>query len=142
MVFLKAYVYFYLFITHIRFPKTKSLHEVIRERYGEETVKLIRRMERVDFKRKKTQLDLDFLLECQNRNIVPNFLYFKLANRRLRTSDEYLHCQRILLEAEISEKRRNIRRLDKELLLKKTIVLSKLNWLDFNHVFPSRTTRS
>ena len=134
MVLFKAYVYFYLFIIHLRFPKSKSLHEVIRDRYGNETLKQIRRIERLDFKRKKSQLDLDFLLECQRRNVVPNFLYFKLANRRLQTSHEYLNCQRILLEAEIAEKRRNIRRIDKELLLKKSIALNELNYFDFNHV--------
>lgn len=98
------------------------------------TMMLLIEVEKLDFKRKKSELDLEYLLDCQHRNVVPNFLYFKLANRRLQTLMEYLNCQRILLEAEIEEKRRNTKRIDKELAFKKTILLSKLNWFDFNHV--------
>ena len=90
---------------HLRIPKTKSLQEVVCDRYGSDTVKLVRKMERLDFKRKKSELDLEFLLECQHQNVIPNFLYFKLANRRLQTPNEYLNRQQILLEAEITEKR-------------------------------------
>ena len=91
-------------------------------------------MEKLDFKCRKSQLDLDFLLDCQRHNVVPNFLFFKLANRRLQTSEEYRSCQRLLLNSEIEEKRRNIKRLEKDILLNKSILLSKLNWIDFNHV--------
>ena len=70
-------------------------------------------MEKLNFKHRKCLLDLDFLLDCQRHNVVPNFLFFKLANRRLQTSEEYRSCQRMLLNSEIDEKRRNIRKLEK-----------------------------
>ena len=118
MVLLKAYVYFYLFIVWIRFPKSSSLQEIIRHRYGNDTVKLVRKMEKLDFKHRKCQLDLDFLLDCQRHNVVPNFLFFKLANRRLQTSEKYRSCQHFLLNSEIEEKRRNIQGLENEVLLR------------------------
>ena len=118
----------------MRFPKSSSLQEVIRHRYGNDTVKLVRKMEKLDYKHRKCLLDLDFLMDCQRHNVVPNFLFFKLANRRLQTSEEYRSCQRLLLNSEIDEKRRNIRRLEKDILLNKSILLSRLNWIDFNHV--------
>ena len=40
----------------------------------------------------------------------------------------------MLLNAEIDLKRRNNRRLDKEIELNKSILLSRLNWIDFNHI--------
>ena len=80
---------------------------LFRTRYNNDTVKLIRKVEKLDFKRKKSELDLEFLLDCQRRNVVPNFLYFKLANRRLQTSMEFLNCQRILLEAEKNDETPN-----------------------------------
>ena len=55
----------YLFIIRIRFPRGKSIADIIRNRYGEAFVKKIRRFEKCDFKLWKCHLDLRFLLDCR-----------------------------------------------------------------------------
>ena len=94
----------FLFIIRIRFPRGKSIADIIKNRYGEAYVKKIRRFEKCDFKLRKSHLDLRFLLDCENNGVVPKFLRFKLANRHLKSSRAYKKCQIRLLEEEIRSK--------------------------------------
>ena len=94
----------FLFIIRIRFPRGKSIADIIRNRYGEAFVKKIRRFEKCDFKLRKCHLDLRFLLDCKKNGVIPKFLRFKLANRHLNNSHVYRKCQLRLLEEEIKSK--------------------------------------
>ena len=76
----------FLLLIRLRFPTSKSVPSIIKERYGREILKLIRMFEKVDFKFKKAILDLDFLYYCRNNK-------FKLANKMLTNSDVYKSCQ-------------------------------------------------
>ena len=93
----------FLFIIRIRFPRGKSIADIIRNRYGEAFVKKIRRFEKCDFKLRKCHLDLRFLLDCKKNGVIPKFLRFKLANRHLRH-----------LEEEIKSKRKRINTLEND----------------------------
>ena len=97
-----------LFIIRIRFPEREPLVQIIRRRYGNNIVKLLRKLEKINFKCRKAKLDLDFLQTCQDNGVIPNFLYFKLANKRLQTSEAYRNFQSKLLTDEIHEKKRKI----------------------------------
>ena len=70
--------------------------------------KLIRKFETVDFKLKKTTLDLDFLSYCCSNFLIPIFLKFKLANKTLANFDVFKLCQQKLLIAGIEEKKKII----------------------------------
>ena len=50
----------FLFIVRLRFRSGKSIASVIRSRYNGEIVKQIRRFEKLDFKIRKNEADLDF----------------------------------------------------------------------------------
>ena len=64
----------FLFIARIRFPALYSLIDVLRKRYGRDLVKKVRTLEKLDFKqKKKTILDLDFLISCRKNNVFPKF---------------------------------------------------------------------
>ena len=80
----------FLFIIRIRFPKGKSIANIIRSRYGEALVRKIRKFEKNDYKLRKGHLDLRFLLECKKNNLIPKFLQFKLANRQLHNDAKHL----------------------------------------------------
>ena len=43
----------------------------------------------------------EFLVKCSDNNLIPKFLNFCLANRSLRFSLTYAHCQSNLLLEEI-----------------------------------------
>ena len=73
----------FLFLARVRFPKSRSIAEVIRSTYSENTVKRIRKLEKLDFRLRKAELDLQFLWKCDDNNVIPNFLNFRLGDSHL-----------------------------------------------------------
>ena len=45
----------FLLLARVRFPKSKSIAEVIRARYNENTVKRIRKLEKLDYHLRKAE---------------------------------------------------------------------------------------
>ena len=76
----------FLFLVNFRFPSHSSTVQVIRNRYGNEVVKLIRKFENLDFKYWKVLLDLDFLDNCNRNNGASKLVQFQVANKDLRNS--------------------------------------------------------
>ena len=54
----------FLFIARVRFPSGMSIVKVLRNRYGLDLVKNVRKLEKIDWKYSKIQLDLEFLKTC------------------------------------------------------------------------------
>ena len=54
----------FLFLHKLRFPSNNSVAEIIRKRYGSEAVKWFRKFEKLDFKIRKNEVDLQFLQSC------------------------------------------------------------------------------
>ena len=79
----------FLFIFCFRFPRGKSIANIIRNRYDDAFVKKIRRFKKYHFKLQKCHLDLRLLLDCKKKGVIPKFLRFKLANRHLKNSHVY-----------------------------------------------------
>ena len=124
----------FLFLILLHFPTSKSIASIIKERYGCEILKLIRKFEKVDFKFKKAIIDLDFLYYCQNNNLIPTFLKFKSANKVLANSDVYKSCQLKVLAVEIEEKKRAInehKNHDYKLMIE---IKQQVNPIDFAHI--------
>ena len=82
----------------------KSIAEIIRKCYGSDTAKQLRKFEKLDYKVRKNQSDLEFLKICQDNSLTPKFWNVKLANRNLRNSNSYEQCQSLLLKEEIRNK--------------------------------------
>ena len=73
-MFLRTLALVFMFLVRLRFPSRLSLLQVIRNRYGDTIVKLVRKFEKVVFKHRKAALDLNFLQTCQSFNVIPKFL--------------------------------------------------------------------
>ena len=99
----------FLFFVRCRFSTQFSIISILQKRYGENLVKSVRKLEKLDFKHKKTYLDLEFLKTCKKNNFIPKFLKFKLANRWLSSSQAYNICQKGLFNEEISNKHKLVR---------------------------------
>ena len=108
----------FIFLTRLRFPSRLSIAEVLRKRYGDPTLKLVRKFEKTDIKHKKALLDLQFSKICEDHSVIPKFL----------------RCQRKLLREEIYNKRLAVSKLDKESKLLYNNVKSNLNLIDVHHV--------
>ena len=92
----------------LRFPQSKSLSQIIRKRYGDKIIKRLCKFEKIDYRLRKAELDLEFLVKCRDNNLISKFLNFRLANRSLRFSLTYAHCQSNLLLEEIRQKKSNV----------------------------------
>ena len=101
-MFIHVAVFVFLFLARVRFPKSKSIAEVIRSRYSENTVKRIRKLEKLDYPLHKADLDLQFLCKCDD--VIPDFLNFRLVNSHLQYASTYRLCQLNLLREEIHRK--------------------------------------
>ena len=108
--------------------------EVIKNRYGNCTVKMVRKFEKLDYKYRKLLLDLRFLENCIKNNVIPKFVQFRLANRDLRESSAYRQCQQKLLKQEIINKKRGVRLVKKDLSSVQNELMFRLKWIDFHHV--------
>ena len=97
-------------------------------------LKAIRKFEKVDYKLRKPKLDISFLVKCQNENIIPNFLKFRLANKNLQNSVTYKKCQRSLLQTDIHNKKSHLRTLQNEVNRLRNELQFQLNCIDFAHI--------
>ena len=73
-----------LVIIRLRLPARFSIADVIRNRYGDVTLRTVRKFEKLDYKLRKSQLDLEFLNECVSHDVFPMFLRFRVANKTLQ----------------------------------------------------------
>ena len=85
----------------LRFPAQDSIIKILQRRYGDGLVKKVRKFKKSDFKYRKALLDLQFLQPCKKEELIAKFLQFKVADKRLGSSEAYLSCQRRLLNQEI-----------------------------------------
>ena len=138
-MFIHVAVFLFLFLARVRFPKSKSTAEVIRSRYSENTVKRICKLEKLDYRLRKAELDLQFLCKCDDNNIIPNFLNFRLANSHLKYSSTYRLCHLNLLREEIRQKKSALRSLQEEFSSLKVSLQMILSWLILltSAIFPS-----
>ena len=94
----------FIFVTRLRFASKRSIAEVLKKIYGDRILKLVRKFRKTDIKHRKAFLDFQFLKACQDHNVIPKFLDFKVANATLLTSLIYKRCQKKLLREEICNK--------------------------------------
>ena len=109
--------YVFLFLARLRFQAQDSIIRILRRRYGDDLVKKDQKFQKFDFKYRNALLDLEFLQSYKKEKLIPKFLQFKVANKRLESSEVYLSCQRHLLNQEISIKYKTIRELDNKITL-------------------------
>ena len=93
-----------MFLIQIRFPSRKSIAEIIRKRYGSDTVKQLRKVEKLDYKVFKNRSDLEFSKFCQENGLTRKFLNFKLEKTNLCYSNSYKQCPSLILKEEIKNK--------------------------------------
>ena len=82
-MFLRTLALVFIFLVRLKFTTRFSLLQVIRKRYGDTNVKLVRKFEKVDFKDRKAALDLNFLQVCRIFNVIPKYFQFSVANKNL-----------------------------------------------------------
>ena len=98
-----------------KFPANKSNAEIIRKRYDENVLKDSRRLEKLDYKLRRCDQDIEFLKICLGNQLTPAFFRFKVTNSALGCSKVYRECQLKLLKQELSTKKSARRTIDLQL---------------------------
>ena len=106
-MFMRVVAIVLLFRIQLRFPLSKSMSQIISSRYGDTTIKRLRKLEKIDYSLRKAELDLEFLIRCRDNNVKPRFLNFRSANDTLKSSLTYAKCQSNVLLAEVRQKMKN-----------------------------------
>ena len=106
----------------------------MQKRYGgQNLVKEVRALEKLDFKYRKALLVLNSLISCRTNNAILKFLYFKVSNEQLRSSTGYITCQKRLLNQEVLNKQKVVILFQPVLETIKNNFSAKLNSIDCIH---------
>ena len=116
------------------FCSVSIVNEVIKKRYERNTVKKLRKLEKLEYRLRKAQIDLEFLVSCSNNSVVPKFLNFRVGTKSLKSSRTYQQCQVNLLHEEIRQKKSNIRMLLNVFEFLHSTLQAEINFIDFAHV--------
>ena len=65
------------FLIRLRFPKSKSISDILRKRFGQSTLKKTQKFDKLDYRPDKAKLDLEFLSRC--KNFILNFLNLHIS---------------------------------------------------------------
>ena len=118
----------------LKFSANKSVAEIIRKRYGSEAVKWLRKFEKLDFKIRENESDLQVFQSCHQERLTPKLLNFKLANSSLKHSRTYKQCQLMLLKEEIKTKSSIISKQKKDFEIVRNSIKQIVSWFDFTHL--------
>ena len=98
-----------LFLIRLRFPKGKSICDIITSRYGRPTLQCFRDAERNYFRARKLELDVLFLNTCKDYEVIPKFIKFKVYNRNFHNTRTYRSWQFKILDLEISSQNKKLK---------------------------------
>ena len=101
----------------------------IARKYGNVTVKDFRKYEKLEYKKNKLKLDIDFLNNCKQLGVHSKFLIFKLLNV---SNKEALSVRKRLLRSAINKHNIELQHLSKELSLCENVLATQLSIIEFH----------
>ena len=100
-----------LMIIKFRFPKGKTIHQVIERRYRRPLLNLFRKLENFNLKIRKSLCDIEFLNVCLENELTPKFLNFKLYRKDLRNTSQFQKFRQKLRNNELFDKTKKLKKL-------------------------------
>ena len=107
----------------------RNIFNVIRWKYGHETLRNSRKLEKLCLRLEKINCDLKFLLQCKRNNVIPRF-----AKPKLSIYASYKIKQKIartIIETEITNKHQQKKKLKRELKELSSKLRGKLRFVSF-----------
>ena len=108
--------------------KIINIYNNIAWKYQNVTVKDFGKHEKLEFKKNKLKLDIDFLNNCKQHGVYPKFLIFKLSNVCNKGA---LSIRKRLHRGTINKRNKELQHLSKELSLSKNFLCTQLSTIDF-----------
>ena len=100
-----------IFIQTILSRKIINIYNDIARKYGNVTVKDFRKYEKLEYKKNKLKLDIDFLNNCKQLGVYPKFFIFKLPKV---SNKDALSIRKKLLRSVINKRDKELQHLSKE----------------------------
>ena len=113
MSFENVVIFMQTVLSFVLSRKIINTYNDIARKYGNVTVKHIRKHEKLEYKKNKLKLDIDFLNNCKQLGVYPKFLIFKLPNI---SNKDALSVRKRLLCSFINKRNKELH-LSKELSL-------------------------
>ena len=98
------------------------------KKYGNVTVKDIHKYGKLEYKKNKLKLVIDFLNNCKELGLYPKFLFFKLSN--VSNKDASSICKRLFRSA-INKRNKELQYVLEELSIPESFFSKQLSTIDF-----------
>ena len=108
----------------------------IGQKYRNVTAKDFLKYEKLEYKKNKLKLDIDFLNNCKQLGVYPKFLIFKLPNV---SNKDALSIRKRLLRSAINKRNKELQHLSKELSLSENFLSTQFSTIDF-YIFTKSMT--
>ena len=128
------------FETILRFVLSRKIINIYNDIaciYGNVRVKDFRKYEKLEYKKNKLKLDIDFLNNCKQLGGYPKFLIFKLPNV---SNKDALSIRKRILRSAIKKRNKELERLSKKLSLSVNVSSTQLSTIDFYILIKSITS--
>ena len=109
---LKNFVIFIETLSFVLSRKIINIYNDIARKYGNVTVKDFRKYEKLEYKKNKLKLDIDFLNNWKQLGVYPKFLIFKLPNV---SNKDAFSVRKSLLRSAINKCNKELQYFSKEL---------------------------
>ena len=119
--------------------KIINIYNDIVRKYGNVTVKDFRKYEKLEYKKNKFKLDIDFLNNCKQLGVYPKFLIFKLPNV---SNKDAVSIRKRLIRCAINKRNKELQHISKDLNLSETFLSRELSTIDFYILTKSITSHN
>ena len=124
----QRWIFIQAILSFVLSRKIINAYNDIGRKYGNVTVKDFCKYEKLQYKKKKIKLDMDFINNCKQLGVNPKFLIFKLPN--VSAKDTLSICKRLLRSA-INKRNKELQHLSKKLSLTENFLSTQLSATDF-----------
>ena len=132
-------IFFQTISSFVLSRKIINIYNNIAWKYGNITIKDFRKHEKLEYKKNKLKLDIDFLNNCKQLSVYPEFLIFKLSN--ISNKDAVSICKRLLRRA-INKRNKELQHVSKDLSLSENFLSKQLFTINFYILTKSITSHN
>ena len=126
---LKNVIFILTILSFVMSRKIINIYNDITQRYGNATVKDFRNYGKLEYKKNKLKLDINFFNNCKQLGIYPKFVIFKLPND---SNKDTLSIRKRLLCTAFNKRNKELKHPSKELSLSKNFLSKQLSAIDFS----------
>ena len=97
-------------------------------KFGKVTGNIFRKCEKLEYRKNKLKLDIDFFNNCKQLGVYPELLILKLPNV---SNKDALSVRKRLIRSAINKRNKELQHLSKELSLSENFLSTQLSTIDF-----------